>query len=151
MRPAAVCVRCGKNGHVERDCSADPHCVNCRGDNATSSKTCSTVLEEQAILRYKAENGGTSQQARKAIVVEIHRTISARTYASAVKTQLRTKPAELPKDSGRSALLPCRRGKKPTHVGIQANENVDKVAKAALNKASTLGNKGPTATFLSRV
>ncbi|GFN88477.1 nucleic-acid-binding protein from mobile element [Plakobranchus ocellatus] len=23
-KPAAVCVRCGKGGHVERDCSADP-------------------------------------------------------------------------------------------------------------------------------
>ncbi|GFN94476.1 Gag-like protein [Plakobranchus ocellatus] len=27
-KPAAVCVRCGKGGHVERDCSADPHFVN---------------------------------------------------------------------------------------------------------------------------
>ncbi|GFN74857.1 Gag-like protein [Plakobranchus ocellatus] len=27
-KPAAVCVRCGNGGHVERDCSADPHCVN---------------------------------------------------------------------------------------------------------------------------
>ncbi|GFO13278.1 RNA-directed DNA polymerase from mobile element jockey [Plakobranchus ocellatus] len=27
-KPAAVCVRCRKGVHVERDCSADPHCVN---------------------------------------------------------------------------------------------------------------------------
>ncbi|GFO47651.1 nucleic-acid-binding protein from mobile element jockey [Plakobranchus ocellatus] len=57
-KPAAVCVRCG--------CSADPHCVNCRGDHAASSKTCPKLLEEQAFLRYKAENGGTFQQARNA-------------------------------------------------------------------------------------
>ncbi|GFO05142.1 Gag-like protein [Plakobranchus ocellatus] len=63
-KPAAVCVRCGKGGHVERDCSADPHCVNCRGDNAANNKTCPKVLEEYSILRYKAENGGTFQQAR---------------------------------------------------------------------------------------
>ncbi|GFO41938.1 RNA-directed DNA polymerase from mobile element jockey [Plakobranchus ocellatus] len=56
-KPAAVCVRCGKGGHVERDCSADPLCINCRGNHAASSKTCAKFLEEQAILRYKAENG----------------------------------------------------------------------------------------------
>ncbi|GFO47975.1 nucleic-acid-binding protein from mobile element jockey [Plakobranchus ocellatus] len=111
-KPAAVCVRCGMGGHVECDCSADPHCVNCRGDNAASSKTRLKFLEEQAILRYKAENGGTFQQARKAVVVEIHKTISTRTFASAVKSQLRTKPAALPKDGGRSAPSAPPKGKK---------------------------------------
>ncbi|GFO41346.1 nucleic-acid-binding protein from mobile element jockey [Plakobranchus ocellatus] len=72
-KPAAVCVRCDKGDHVERDCSADPHCVNCRGDYAASSKTCPKFLKEQAILRYKAENGGPFQQVRKAIVFEIHK------------------------------------------------------------------------------
>ncbi|GFO15217.1 nucleic-acid-binding protein from mobile element jockey [Plakobranchus ocellatus] len=111
-KPAAVCVRCGKGGHVERDCSADPHCVNCRGDHTASSKTCPKFLEEQAILRYKAENGGTFQQARKAVVVEIHKTISTRTFASAIKSQLRTKPAALPKDGGRSTPSAPLKGKK---------------------------------------
>ncbi|GFO48544.1 nucleic-acid-binding protein from mobile element jockey [Plakobranchus ocellatus] len=101
-KPAAVCVRCGKGGHVKRDCSVDPHCVNCRGDHAASSKTCPKFQEEQAILRYKAENDGMFQQARKAVVVELHKTISTRTFASANKSQLRTKPAALPKDGGRS-------------------------------------------------
>ncbi|GFO25204.1 nucleic-acid-binding protein from mobile element jockey [Plakobranchus ocellatus] len=90
-KPAAVCVRCGKGGHVEPDCSADPHCVHYRGDHAASSKSFPMFLEKQVILRYKAENGGTIQQARKALIVEIHITISTRTNASAVKTQLLTK------------------------------------------------------------
>ncbi|GFN84085.1 nucleic-acid-binding protein from mobile element jockey [Plakobranchus ocellatus] len=59
QKTAAVCVRCGKSVHVERDCSANPHCINCRGDHSASSKTCPKFLEEQAILCYKAENGGT--------------------------------------------------------------------------------------------
>ncbi|GFN74636.1 hypothetical protein PoB_000114200 [Plakobranchus ocellatus] len=96
-----MCVRCSKGGHVER--LADSHCVNCRGDRAASSKTCPKLLKEQAILRYKAENGTMFQQARKTFLIEIYKTISTRTYASVVKTQLRTKPAALPKNGGRSA------------------------------------------------
>ncbi|GFO41827.1 nucleic-acid-binding protein from mobile element jockey [Plakobranchus ocellatus] len=111
-KPAAVCVRCGKGGHVERDCSADPHCVNCRGDHAASSKTCPKFLKEQAILRYKAENGGTFPQAHKAVVLEIHKTISTRTFVSAVKSQLRMKPAVLHKDGGRSSPSAPPEGKK---------------------------------------
>ncbi|GFO04502.1 RNA-directed DNA polymerase from mobile element jockey [Plakobranchus ocellatus] len=75
-KPAAVCVGCGKGSHVECNCSADPHCVNCRGDHTASSKTCPKFLEEQAILRYKAENGCMFQQACMAVVVELHKMIS---------------------------------------------------------------------------
>ncbi|GFN92451.1 RNA-directed DNA polymerase from mobile element jockey [Plakobranchus ocellatus] len=88
-------------------------CYKCQvEDHAASSKTCPKLLEEQAILRYKAENGGTFQQARKVVVVELHKTISTRTFASAVKTQLRTKPAALPKDGGRCAPSAPPKGKK---------------------------------------
>ncbi|GFN80274.1 nucleic-acid-binding protein from mobile element jockey [Plakobranchus ocellatus] len=105
-KTASVCVRCGKDGHIECDCLADLHCVNCRGDHAASSKTCPKFQEEQATFRYKAENGGTFQQARKAVVVEIRKTISTRTHASAVKTQLRTKlAAEIGLKSGLHAAV----------------------------------------------
>ncbi|GFO36175.1 hypothetical protein PoB_006268000 [Plakobranchus ocellatus] len=86
------------------------------GDHAASSKTCPKFLEEQAILRYKAENGGTFQQARTAVVVEIHENISTRTFATAVKTQLRMKPAALLKDGGRSASSAPPKGKKPRMI-----------------------------------
>ncbi|GFN78765.1 hypothetical protein PoB_000527100 [Plakobranchus ocellatus] len=67
-------------------------------------------------LRSSAENGGTFQQTRKAVVVEIHKTILTRTYASVVKTQLRTKPAALPKNGGRSAPSAPPKGQKPKRV-----------------------------------
>ncbi|GFO46799.1 hypothetical protein PoB_007330400 [Plakobranchus ocellatus] len=73
------------------------------------------VLGRTSILRYKAENGGTFQPARNSVVVEIHKTISTRTFASA-KSQLRTKPAALPKDGGRSAYLSVQGGKKPRRI-----------------------------------
>ncbi|GFN81301.1 RNA-directed DNA polymerase from mobile element jockey [Plakobranchus ocellatus] len=95
-----------------RCCSEEELSGASRGDHAASSKTCPKFLEEQAILRYKGENGGTFQQACKAVVVELHKTISTRTFASAVKSQLRTKPAALPKDGGRSATSAPAKGKK---------------------------------------
>ncbi|GFN84619.1 RNA-directed DNA polymerase from mobile element jockey [Plakobranchus ocellatus] len=58
-KDATVCVRYGKCDHVERDCRADPHCINCQGDHEASSKTCPRFLKEKAIRLYKAENGGT--------------------------------------------------------------------------------------------
>ncbi|GFO04556.1 RNA-directed DNA polymerase from mobile element jockey [Plakobranchus ocellatus] len=48
----------------------------------------------------------------KPVVVELHKTISTRTFASAVKSQLRTKPAALPKDGGRSAPSAPPKGEK---------------------------------------
>ncbi|GFN80993.1 nuclease harbi1-like protein [Plakobranchus ocellatus] len=71
----------------------------------------SGVTYTRCIKVRRAENGGTFQQARKA-VVEIHKTISTRTFPSAVKSQLRTKPAALPKDGGRSAPSALPKGKK---------------------------------------
>ncbi|GFO04460.1 nucleic-acid-binding protein from mobile element jockey [Plakobranchus ocellatus] len=115
-KPAAVCVRCGKSGHIERDCLADPHCVNCRGDHAASCKTSPKFLEEQAILCYKAENGGRFQQACKAVVVEIRKTILTQAFASAVKTRLRTKLAAFSKDGGRNAPSTASKGKKPRNI-----------------------------------
>ncbi|GFO41962.1 hypothetical protein PoB_006846700 [Plakobranchus ocellatus] len=83
-----------------QDCSVDPRCINCRGDHAASSKTCPKFLEEQAIFRYKVENGST-----------FHRMISTRTYASAIKFQPGNKPAAPPKDSGRGASYAPSKGR----------------------------------------
>ncbi|GFO10086.1 hypothetical protein PoB_003659100 [Plakobranchus ocellatus] len=85
-------------------------------------KFCLTTMEERKPCSQQQDLsevlGRTSHsslqsiwQARKA-VVEIHKTISTRTFASAVKSQLRTKPAALPKDVGRSAPSAPPKGKK---------------------------------------
>ena len=84
-RSAELCARCGKGGHAEHQCKADPHCVNCHGEHSASSKECPKYLEELAILRYRAEHGGTFQQARKNVVVDKPRAIAQRSYASAVR------------------------------------------------------------------
>ena len=56
-------------------------------------------MEEQAILRYKAEHGGTFQQARAAVVVDTPRAVSSRTYAQATKLSLKSSKPAQPKAS----------------------------------------------------
>ncbi|GFR74001.1 nucleic-acid-binding protein from mobile element jockey [Elysia marginata] len=70
-RQEPICDKCGKEGHAADSCKNDPHCVNCQGDHAASDKVCPKYAEEQAILRYRAYNGGTFQQARAAVVLEV--------------------------------------------------------------------------------
>ncbi|GFR93657.1 nucleic-acid-binding protein from mobile element jockey [Elysia marginata] len=66
-----LCVRCGEPGHRSEECKIDVRCVNCKGDHPANSKTCTKYMEEQAILRYRASNGGTFKQARAAVVVNV--------------------------------------------------------------------------------
>ena len=60
-RPNALCGRCGKEQADQHQCTAAAHCINCKGDHPAFIKQCPKFLEEQAILRYKAEHGGTFQ------------------------------------------------------------------------------------------
>ncbi|GFR59280.1 nucleic-acid-binding protein from mobile element jockey [Elysia marginata] len=70
-RQEPIFVECGKVGHAADSCKNDHHCVNSRGDHVASDKVCPKYAEEQAILRYRAYNGGTFQQARAAVVLEV--------------------------------------------------------------------------------
>ena len=82
-RPNALCGRCSKEHADQHQCTAAAHCINCKGDHPAFSKQCPKFVEEQAILRYKAEHGGTFQQARAAVIVEqcppapMHRLLSS--------------------------------------------------------------------------
>ncbi|GFR66935.1 hypothetical protein ElyMa_000240600 [Elysia marginata] len=42
-------------------------------------------MEEQAILRYRAQNGGTFGQARAAVIVEVAKEVRPKLYAQAVR------------------------------------------------------------------
>ncbi|GFO36940.1 hypothetical protein PoB_006344500 [Plakobranchus ocellatus] len=97
-------------GPGERMCSTVVAASRKRGQGQQKEGGGPSYSDER--VSYKAENGGTFQQARKAVVVELHKTISTETFVSAVKSQLRTKPAALPKDGGRSASSAPPKGKK---------------------------------------
>ncbi|GFS16882.1 nucleic-acid-binding protein from mobile element jockey [Elysia marginata] len=84
-RPEAICARCGRTGHKVEECPNDPHCINCRGDHAASDRQCPKYMEEKAILHYRAHQGGTFQQSRAAVVVEVAREIQARYFATVVR------------------------------------------------------------------
>ena len=98
-RPNALCGRCGKEHADQHQCTAAAHCINCRGDHPAFSKQCPKFVEEQAILRCKAEHGGTFQQARAAVIVDTPRAVSSRTYAQATKSSLKSTKAAQPKAS----------------------------------------------------
>ncbi|GFR82182.1 RNA-directed DNA polymerase from mobile element jockey, partial [Elysia marginata] len=85
-RQDPICGKCGKVGHAAENCKNDPHCVNCRGDHEASDKVCAKYAEEQAILRYRAYNGGTFQQARAAVVLEVAKEVRPRSYAQVTKS-----------------------------------------------------------------
>ncbi|GFR72454.1 nucleic-acid-binding protein from mobile element jockey [Elysia marginata] len=76
-RQDPICGKCGKVGHAAENCKNDPHCVN---------KVCPKYAEEQAILRYRAYNGGTFQQARAAVILEVAKEVRPRSYAQVTKS-----------------------------------------------------------------
>ncbi|GFR64683.1 nucleic-acid-binding protein from mobile element jockey [Elysia marginata] len=84
-RQEAICARCGRTGHKIKECPNDPRCINCGGDHAASDRNCPKFQEEKAILHYRAYHGGTFQQARAAVVVEVAREIQARSFATVVR------------------------------------------------------------------
>ena len=98
-RPNALCGRRGKEHADQHQCTAAAHCINCKGNHPAFSKQCPKFVEEQAILRYKAEYGGTFQQARAAVIVDTPRAVSCRTYAQATKLSLKSTKAAQPKAS----------------------------------------------------
>ncbi|GFS25538.1 nucleic-acid-binding protein from mobile element jockey [Elysia marginata] len=74
------CYKCHKFGHGREKCRRqDPICDKC-------GKVCPKYAEEQAILRYRAYNGGTFQQARAAVDLEVAKEVRPRTYAQVTKS-----------------------------------------------------------------
>ncbi|GFS09682.1 nucleic-acid-binding protein from mobile element jockey [Elysia marginata] len=80
-----LCVRCREPGHGSEECKRDVRCVNCKGDHPANSKTCTKYMEEQAILRYRASNGGTFKQARVAVVVNVAKEIRPKLFTQMVR------------------------------------------------------------------
>ncbi|GFR84261.1 nucleic-acid-binding protein from mobile element jockey [Elysia marginata] len=80
-----LCVRCGEPGHGSEECKRDVRCVNCKGDHPANSKTCPKYMEEQAILRHRANNGGTFKQARAAVVINVAKEIRPRLFTQVVR------------------------------------------------------------------
>ncbi|GFR82566.1 nucleic-acid-binding protein from mobile element jockey, partial [Elysia marginata] len=93
-RQEPICGKCEKVGHAADSCKNDPHCVNCRGDHAASDKVCPKYAEEQDILRYRAYNGRTFQQARAAVVLEVAKEVRPRTYAQVTKRETTRAPVD---------------------------------------------------------
>ncbi|GFR70789.1 Gypsy retrotransposon integrase-like protein 1 [Elysia marginata] len=73
---------CGIKHYVSTQYLPQTNGVVERGDHAASDRNCPKFLEEKAILHYRAHHGGTFQQARAAVVVEVAREVQARSFAT---------------------------------------------------------------------
>ena len=105
-------------------------------DHPAFSKQCPKFLEEQAILRYRAEHGGTFQQACAAVIVETPRLVSSRTYAQALR------PGHNPKETAQ----PNYSDKVPSFATPKAKAQRDtpsprRQGPANLRKKGPLGKK----------
>lgn len=62
------CVRCGKQ-HDRKECTAEqPRCPNCGREHESTSRRCPAFRTEEAISKYRSENGVGYIPAREAIV-----------------------------------------------------------------------------------
>ncbi|RUS68675.1 hypothetical protein EGW08_023563 [Elysia chlorotica] len=145
----AVCCRCGKGGHAGKDCKADPSCLNCHGPHAADSKECPKWKEEEAILRYKAQHGGTFAQARAAIVVELDPNIKRRTYAKATSVGTKIAQTAPPKGSGRVNSTVKAQGAKSHKVDSPVKKpTVTAESRSTVKpRASPAPQRAPLATF----
>ena len=66
-RHRQVCAKCGVAGHEQKECRNKICCPNCSGNHTAFDKQCPEWIREKEIQRYKAENGCTFPEARKAV------------------------------------------------------------------------------------
>ena len=66
-RHRQICAKCGVAGHEQKECRNKICCPNCNGEHTAFDKQCPEWIREKEIQRYKAENGCTFPEARKAV------------------------------------------------------------------------------------
>ncbi|GFS19254.1 RNA-directed DNA polymerase from mobile element jockey [Elysia marginata] len=101
-----LCVKCGEPGHRGEECKRNPRCVNCKGEHPANSRSCPKYMKEQAILRYRAQNGWTFGQARATVILEVAKEVRPKLYAQAVRGgPIRKVTAPVP-TTNKSEILP---------------------------------------------
>ncbi|GFS06292.1 RNA-directed DNA polymerase from mobile element jockey [Elysia marginata] len=117
-----LCVKCGEPGHRGEECKKELRCVNCKGEHPANSKSCPKYKEEQAILRYRAYNGGTFGQARAAVVVEVAKEVRPKLYAQAVRGGPTRKVTAPVSTQNKIESLPVARNSATRRAGLTNNK-----------------------------
>jgi len=65
-----LCCGCGQIGHTSSDCTNEPKCPNCTGNQPAFSKSCPKWLFEKRIQQVKAEKGISFIEACKIVSAE---------------------------------------------------------------------------------
>lgn len=86
-RGAPTCNKCGSGEHASESCTAkQKKCVNCKGDHAAYSKTCTEWIKEKEIQRIKVLDNISFAEARRRVVNMLPPQPST-SYADIVKTK----------------------------------------------------------------
>ena len=78
-----VCSNCGTKGHSFDDCGNNAFCIHCKGNHATTSRSCPEYSIQKQIIRTKVDRGINFKEASD-IVRKQKQDPSKATYATVV-------------------------------------------------------------------
>ncbi|GFN82814.1 RNA-directed DNA polymerase from mobile element jockey [Plakobranchus ocellatus] len=114
--PAAVCVRCAKGGHVERDCSADPYCVNRRGDHAAAARPVRSSWKNKPFFVTKLRMAVRFSKPVRQLWLKSIKRFQPVLMLVPSRPSFERSQQRFPRMAAEVPLLPRPRGKKPRRI-----------------------------------
>lgn len=101
-RGKQTCARWGKE-HESVNCTAEPHCINCKNNHTVNIRKCPKWIFEKKIQTVKTTNNIPYAEAGK--IVEARTPVPGKSFASVVKKSLISVSAQTDEDNSNQPLL----------------------------------------------